>query len=74
MGEPGIRGEVRIDHPELDPIGFAVEPDQLGADGAAAVEPELADALGQLGDEQEIAVQLSRGEGEEDSLASYSRP
>ncbi len=67
-GRARLRREVRVDHPELDPIGFPVEPDQLGTDTAAAVEPELADSLGELSDEQEIAVQLRSSQGEKDSL------
>src|SRR5207244_203120 len=41
-----------------------MEPDQVGADVAAAVDPQLADPLGQLRDHEVVAVELLRLERE----------
>ena len=54
----GRRGHAGVHHPELDPVAFAMEADQVRADRGAAVEAELADALGDLGDQQIVAVEL----------------
>jgi hypothetical protein len=41
-----------------------VEPDQVGAERGTAVEPEVAEALRQLGDEQVVPVELVWLDGE----------
>ena len=64
----GRRGHAGVHDPELDPVALAVEADQVRADRGAAVEAELADALGDLGDEQVVAVELPRGEREIDAV------
>ena len=51
-------GEAWIDRPQLDPVALPMEADQIGAEGAAAIETEVADALGELGDEQVVAIEL----------------
>ena len=55
-----------VDHPELDVVAFAVEADQIGAKGGAAVDAQLADALRHLGDEEVVVVELLGRQVEED--------
>ena len=64
----GRRGHPGVHDPELDPVALAVEADQIRADRGAAVEAELADALGNLGDQQIVAVELPRSEREIDAV------
>ena len=68
IGVPGAAATCGIHDPELDPVALAVEAHQVGAERGAAVEAELADALGDLGDEQVVAIELPRGEREIDAV------
>src|SRR3989442_10062521 len=53
----------------FDVVAALVEPDQVGADVAAAVDAPLADPLRQLRNHQIVAVELLRLEREVDVLA-----
>src|SRR3989475_9410023 len=58
------RRGVGVHHPELDVVADLMEPDQVGADVAAAVNPELADPLRQLRHHEVVVVELLRLERE----------
>src|SRR4051794_35203772 len=64
----GRGGKVGVHRPELDPVSLAMKAPQVGADGGAAVEAQLADALGELAHEQVVPVELSRGQAQVDVL------
>jgi hypothetical protein len=49
---------MRVDHPELHPVSGTVEADEIRAQGGAAVQTRLPDPLGELGDQEVVAVEL----------------
>src|SRR5256712_3730931 len=64
---------VGVDDPQLDVVAALVEPDQVGADVAAAVDAPLADPLRQLRNHQIVAVELLRLRSEERRVGKECR-
>jgi hypothetical protein len=53
---------VGIHHPQLDAIAGSMKAYQIRPDRAATVDPELTNTLRELGDQQVVTVELSRGQ------------